>query len=87
MCIMNQKDELLYHISIVSFVVYDLGLYLDTHPLDKNALEYFNHYSRIRNQMITDFSTKYYPLIMDQSEGCKEWRWGMSPLPWEGVCK
>lgn len=83
---MNQKEQLLHDIGIVSFVLIDLGLYLDTHPTDGNALEYFNHYNRIRQQMTREFSQKYYPLTMDMAECSKEWEWGMAPLPWEGEC-
>lgn len=84
---MNQKEQLLHDIGIVSFVLVELGLYLDTHPGDCSALEYFNHYNRIRQQMTGEFSEKYYPLTMDMAEcDSKEWRWGMAPLPWEGVC-
>ncbi len=83
---MNHKEQLLNDINIVSFVLVDLGLYLDTHPTDCNALEYFNHYSRIRQQMVKDFSAKYYPLTMEMSDCNKQWNWGEAPLPWEGVC-
>lgn len=83
---MNQKDQLLHDIGIVSFVLVELGLYLDTHPEDSSAVEYYNHYNRIRQQMRKDFSQKYYPLTMDLAECSKEWKWGMAPLPWEGAC-
>ncbi len=83
---MSSKEQLLNDIGIVSFVIVELGLYLDTHPYDRNAMEYFNHYSRIKQQMTREFSMKYYPLTMEMSEGSKEWRWGAAPLPWEGAC-
>lgn len=83
---MSNKEQLLKDIGIVDFVVVDLGLYLDTHPMDRNAIEYFNHYSRIKRQMEKEFSTKYYPLRQDLAESNKEWRWGAAPLPWEGEC-
>ena len=44
---MNGKEKLLYDIGVVSFVVVDLGLYLDTHPTDCKAMEYYNHYNHI----------------------------------------
>lgn len=82
----NSKEQLLRDIGIVDFVLIELGLYLDTHPMDRNAMEYFNHYSRIKYQMEKEFSIKYYPLRMDMAESNKEWRWGAAPLPWEGAC-
>lgn len=83
---MSNKDQMLKDISIVDFVLVELMLYLDTHPFDRNAMDYFNHYSKIKNQMIKEFSQKYFPLTKDLAESNKEWRWGAAPLPWEGVC-
>lgn len=84
---MGNKEQLLRDIGIVDFVLVELGLYLDTHPLDRNAMEYFNHYNRIKQQMVREFSMKYYPLTRDMAESSKEWRWGAAPLPWEGACE
>lgn len=83
---MNGKEKLLYDIGVVSFVVVDLGLYLDTHSTDCKAMEYYNHYNHIRKQLMKEFSEKYYPLTMDMAECSKEWKWGMAPMPWEGEC-
>lgn len=78
--------RMLNDISIVDFVLVDLSLYLDTHPFDQEAMEYFNHYVRIKNKMSRDFSVRFFPLTTDQAESKKEWRWGTAPLPWEGEC-
>lgn len=83
---MGSREQLYNDIGIVSFVLTELTLYLDTHPTDKSAMEYFNHYNRIRHQMLKEFSFKYYPLTLDMAESNKEWRWGDAPWPWEGVC-
>ena len=83
---MDNKERLLNDINVIDFALVELTQYLDTHPYDCNAMEYFNHYARIKNQLMKDFSMKYYPLTKDLAESNKEWRWGMAPLPWEGVC-
>lgn len=83
---MNQREQMLDNIGMLDFVLVELTLYLDTHPFDRAAMEYFNHYNRAKNQMERDFARMYYPLTKDMAESNKEWRWGMSPLPWEGVC-
>lgn len=82
----QEGKRMLNDISIVGFVLVDLSLYLDTHPYDQEAMEYFNHYSRIRNKMTRDFSMRFFPLTTDLAESGKEWRWGAAPLPWEGEC-
>ena len=78
--------RMLNDIRIVDFVLVDLSLYLDTHPFDQEAMEYFNHYVRIKNKMSRDFSMRFFPLTKDLAESNKEWRWGAAPLPWEGEC-
>lgn len=83
---MNQKEQMLHDIGIVDFVLVELTLYLDTHPRDMRAMEYFNHYNKIKKQMMKEFSEKYFPLTKDHAESDNEWRWGMAPLPWEGGC-
>ena len=44
---MSSEERMLHDIGIADFVLTDLMLYLDTHPTDRNAMEYFNHYTRI----------------------------------------
>ncbi|MCM1119004.1 MAG: spore coat protein CotJB [bacterium] len=82
----QEGTRMLNDIRIVDFVLVDLSLYLDTHPFDQEAIEYFNHYTRIKNKMNRDFSMRYFPLTKDLAESNKEWRWGAAPLPWEGEC-
>lgn len=81
---MSQKEQMLADIGIVDFVIVELSEFLDTHPSDSEALEYFRHYSKIRNKMISDFSREYYPLTAAYANCSKEWEWGAAPLPWEG---
>lgn len=83
---MNNKEQMLRDIGIVGFTVVDLALYLDTHPYDRNAIEYFNHYNRIKTQLEKEFSRNYYPLNLNNADSNQEWRWGAAPLPWEGEC-
>ncbi len=83
---MTRKEQLFQDIGIADFVLTDLGEYLDTHPSDQTALEYFNHYAAIKTQMTKDFAKEFFPLTKDASNNTKEWKWGSAPLPWEGGC-
>lgn len=83
----TDQSRLFYEISMLDFVVVDLIEYLDTHPNDKEALEYFNHFNRMKNQAMKDYAMKYGPLVVSLADDCRnEWKWGAMPLPWEGVC-
>ena len=83
---MSRMEQMLRDISIIDFTVVDLSLYLDTHPDDHTALEYFNHYNRINHQMKKEFSKLYYPLSLQYADGNDDFRWATAPMPWEGVC-
>lgn len=82
----NEQQRMLNDIGIVDFTLVDLMLFLNTHPNNKEAMELFNHYSKIKNKMVKDYSMMYYPLMKEHAESSNEWRWGAAPLPWEGGC-
>ncbi len=84
----NEQEKLLHDIGVLSFVVIELSLYLDTHPTDQNALKYFNHYNRLANQARQEYSAKYTPLTLSctDTSACDDWQWALKPMPWEGGC-
>lgn len=87
----NQKpcrQELLEWINIVSFAVDDVKLFLDTHPCDEKALEYFEKFKKQRTQALSEYAKYYGPLTVDTVDACDEhWTWTKSPWPWqEGGC-
>ena len=53
-----EKKNLLFYIDAVSFAALDASLYLDTHPDDAEALEYFHHFNKARQQEITILGSK-----------------------------
>ena len=44
------KQQMLNWIDMVSFTLYETALYLDTHPTDKEALEFYNHFLGMRKR-------------------------------------
>lgn len=82
----QDKCNALYELSMVDFLCVDMKLYLDTHPYDKNALEYYHHYANILENLKANYAANYGPLRATQSECGKRWDWGAEPNAWEGVC-
>lgn len=82
----REQQRMLNDIGIVDFILVELMLFLDTHPTSREAMEYFNHYARIKNKMMKEFSMRFYPLSKEYAESTTDWRWGDAPLPWEGEC-
>ena len=85
---MAKKDKCmaLYEISMVDFLLIDMKLYLDTHPTDRNALDYYHHYAKVLKDLREAYSKQFGPLFAEQSDCGKEWEWAMEPNAWEGVC-
>jgi spore coat protein JB len=79
----KEQYQLLQHISQVSFALTDTNLFLDTHPCDQNALDYYQFVKQQRQDALMEYSRKYGPLLVDQVECGSEWAWTDSPWPWE----
>lgn len=84
---MNQaksRKELLNWINKVSFMAYEMTLYLDTHPDDAQALSFFQKYEQMRRQTVAAYSSQYGPLNLDTMNNEDHWHWATQPWPWEG---
>ncbi|MEG1742367.1 MAG: spore coat protein CotJB [Acetivibrio sp.] len=88
--IRNDRQKLLLFITEVSFAVDDVVLYLDTHPEDKQAMEYYDTYRKLRKQALSEYTRLYGPLSDEDVNGGNCWTWVKDPWPWEvsgrGVC-
>ncbi|MCC8105296.1 MAG: spore coat protein CotJB [Clostridiales bacterium] len=82
----GSRMQLLTYIDEVSFCAYDLMLYLDTHPEDDRAQEYFKEYNKKRDRALELYEEKYGPLQYGQTCGCNmgSVKWVTEPWPWEG---
>lgn len=82
-----QKD-LLHWLDVVSFALNDVQLFLDTHPCDPNALEFFDKYHTERKLALKEYSKHYGALTIDTANSsCDIWNWINNPWPWQkGGC-
>ena len=76
---MNSK-MLLDKISAVEFAMWELHLYLDTHPEDLESVKLYNSYKEKRDCLVDEFESKYYSLTSDNAQGVC---WIKNPWPWE----
>lgn len=79
------KEDLLNQINEISFAVYDTLLYLDTHPEDQEALEYYREMQSKRNAAAAEYGERFGPLTIDCSSATANncWQWAQQPWPWE----
>ena len=62
---MPDRRQMLKEINEVSFVINDLTLFLDTHPLEPTALEAFSQAMEKRKQLLKEFAKEFEPLTQD----------------------
>ncbi|SHM62783.1 spore coat protein JB [Caldanaerovirga acetigignens] len=74
--------EMLKELQALEFGVYELALFLDTHPGDRRALEDHNRLVSRLNQLRKAFEDRYGPLRLD-SESPYPYRYINDPWPWE----
>ncbi|MBQ3089214.1 MAG: spore coat protein CotJB [Oscillospiraceae bacterium] len=66
----------------LSFVVAELGLYLDTHPDDKEAFRMFQSYVKLEKQARARFEEDKYPLEQCSAARDDSYTWLKDPWPW-----
>lgn len=80
---MDARRELLQKIQILEFVIYDTALYLDTHPSDAAALNYYHHHRELLEAAKAEYTQCYGPLTIESVMSKNKWTWIDKPWPWE----
>ena len=74
----------LEELQVVDFALVELSLYLDTHPMDMQAVQQFNQLAQRRQQIAAAFEMKYGPLMQfGHSFSRFPWQWVDTPWPWQ----
>ena len=77
---MNKREKLLRSISAAQFALWELHLYLNTHPADMEALALHAQYEVKLAKLRAEFEEKYGPLTPATGEGVE---WLKNPWPWD----
>ncbi|MDE6210126.1 MAG: spore coat protein CotJB [Lachnospiraceae bacterium] len=76
------KCDLMEHFQFISFAIDDLRLFLDTHPCNREALEYIGELMKIRHTALKIYTKKYGPIYSYNIDVEDGWTWNEQPLPW-----
>lgn len=77
------KTELLKKIQGYKFAVYDMLLFLDTHPEDEDAFKMYRDLVRALKKCIAEYESAYGPLGIISAAEFDSFLWTRSPWPWE----
>lgn len=77
---MSKKEKLLRSLSSAQFALWELHLYLDTHPSDMTAISLHNQYKTKYDALLYEYEQTYGPLSPKMGEGVE---WLKNPWPWD----
>jgi spore coat protein JB len=77
------RDSMMRRVQTLGFVVADVALFLDTHPYDDAALQFYQKYKALSDLAIAEFEALYGPISMDRVNVENGWSWIDHPWPWE----
>jgi spore coat protein JB len=80
----SNHNDLMRNLQTISFAMDDARLFLDTHPYELEALNYFEDCMSKRNQALTDYEKVYGPVVSYNVNDGNHWTWVNNPWPWEG---
>lgn len=86
---MNQKmsrEKMMQFVRETGFALIEVGLYLDTHPCDEEAMDYYNKYQQMHKEAVEDYEKHCGPITSNGVNTCEGWTWTEGPWPWEGGC-
>lgn len=77
------RQELFDKVQQVGFALYDTALFLDSHPANSMALDFFRENQKIYMQYRDEYEKNYGPLAFYGVDASKGWTWTQGPWPWE----
>lgn len=77
---MNKRERMLRSLSSIQFALWELHLYLDTHPADMSAAAKHAEYQKKLIVLTQEFESEFGPLMPATGEGVE---WLKNPWPWE----
>lgn len=74
-------DTPMSELMALGFAVHELGLYLDTHQDDQEAMELFMKYNKLYGEGVAEYERRYGPLQMTATD--QHFNWVDDPWPWD----
>ncbi|MCD7980991.1 MAG: spore coat protein CotJB [Clostridiales bacterium] len=79
----NEKRSLFQAVNRFGFALSDITLFLDTHPEDPDALDYYHQMNHMYKKISAEYESKYGPLTQFCGEDENVWKWAVQKWPWE----
>lgn len=77
------RQELMKQIQQTGFALVDLNLFLDSHPQNQMALDYFEDVQKRYSELRAQYEMQFGPLTAFDTDTQRGWTWIQAPWPWE----
>ena len=81
---MNEQEALMAKIRSYQFAMWELHIFLDTHPGDCKAAQKQEEYRKIADDLTAKYEATYGPVNVN-SGNTSRWAWISNPWPWDGA--
>lgn len=79
---MSEQERLMRRINAYNFAMWELHIYLDTHPGDCKAAQLHEEYRKAAEDLTRQYEAAYGPMH-ENPRDTNRWAWIASPWPWE----
>ncbi|KXL51918.1 CotJB protein [Anaerotignum neopropionicum] len=81
------QDNMLTKLMELDFISLDLGLFLNTHPDNAEAIDSYNQVITAADALRLKFEDAYGPLCSFRSYAAdtSQWQWKDNPWPWQKI--
>lgn len=78
------KHNAMKELMAADFTVYELALYLDTHPFDRQALFLYCNAVQRAKMLLMNYERCYGPITLHGAAADQNsWQWALTPWPWD----
>ena len=79
----EKSDTMMHQLQALAFAVQELGLYLDTHADETDAVELFRQYTELYEAGMQQYQQSCGPLFQKDAIQDGVYTWNQTPWPWE----
>ncbi|MCL2416018.1 MAG: spore coat protein CotJB [Defluviitaleaceae bacterium] len=77
------REDFLKKLTVLDFMLLDLGLYLNVRPDDNRAIRIHNEVTKDAGQLRLEYERLFGPLTKRAENNSANWRWIEEPWPWQ----
>lgn len=81
---MSEQRRMMEAVYTNGFAADEARLFLNTHPNDPEAIDYYQKKVELYHQAVDNYEKKFGPIRPENGVMNGEWAWATTPWPWEG---